>query len=82
MVDTDDVSVRSGSVKVKTPWGDDVPATLRIDVAGKIGSGAITARPPRGPRRSLWEWLLRRPRHPAPWELPARDQPYGLPPGS
>ena len=81
VVDTDDVSVRSGSVKVKAPWGNDVPATLRIDVAGKIGSGAITARPPRGPRRSLWEWLLRRPRHPAPWELPSGRSAWELPPG-
>ena len=81
VLDTDDVSVRSGSVKVKAPWGDDVPATLRIDVAGKISSGAITARPPRGPRRSLWEWLLRRPRHPAPWELSSGRSAYELPPG-
>jgi hypothetical protein len=81
VLDTDDVSVRSGSVKVKTPWGDDVPATLRIDVVGKVGSGTITARPPRAPRRSLWEWILRRPRHPAPWELPSGRSAYELPPG-
>jgi hypothetical protein len=81
VLDTDDVTVRSGAVKVKVPWGHDVPATLRIDVSGKIGSGSITARPPRGPRRSLWEWLLRRPRHPAPWELPSGRSAYELPPG-
>jgi hypothetical protein len=59
VVDMDDVSVRSGSVKVKAPWGSDVPVLLRVDVAGKCGSGSIVARPP---RRTFWEWLRRAPR--------------------
>ena len=71
VLDTDDVAVRGGEVKVKAPWGSDVPVTLRIDVSGKVGSGTITARPPRAPRRSFWGWLRRRPRPRAPWELPA-----------
>jgi hypothetical protein len=58
MVDADDVSVRSGEVKVRAPWGPDVPVTLRLEVSGKVGSGSIKARPP---RRSFWQWLLRRP---------------------
>ena len=70
VVDTDDVAVRSGTVRVKAPWGPGVPATLRIDVSGKVGSGTITARPPRPPRRSFWGWLLHRPRPRAAWELP------------
>jgi len=70
VLDTDDLAVRSGVVQVRAPWGDDVPATLRIDVAGKVGSGSIVARPPRRPRRSLWAWMLRRPRPPEPWQLP------------
>ena len=65
MVDIDDVTVRSGDVKVKAPWGDRVPARLRIEVAGRVGSGNITARPP---RRSFWAWLRREPR---PYALPA-----------
>ena len=81
VVDTDDVSVRNGSVTVKAPWGADVPATFRIDVSGKIGSGSITARPPRPPRRSFRDWLLRRPRPRAPWELPPAQSPFELPPG-
>jgi hypothetical protein len=60
VVDADDVSVRSGHVKVRSPWGSDVPVQLRIDIAGTCGSGHITARPP---RRSLWAWLRRRPRY-------------------
>jgi hypothetical protein len=58
-VDTDDVAIRSGNVKVKAPWGNQVPVTVQINVSGKVGSGNIVARPP---RRSFWDWLLRRPR--------------------
>jgi hypothetical protein len=57
-VDLDDVSVRSGHVKVRAPWGDSVPVFLRVTVAGKCGSGHILARPP---RRSFWQWLRRAP---------------------
>jgi hypothetical protein len=58
-VDLDDVSVRSGHVKVHEPWGDSVPTFLRITVAGTCGSGHIIARPR---RRSFWQWLRRAPR--------------------
>ena len=67
-VDTDEVSVRSGTVRVRHPEGSDVPVMLRIDVAGRVGSGMLTARPrkpPRPPRRTFLQWLLRRPRPPA-----------------
>jgi hypothetical protein len=66
VVDTDDVAIRSGNVKVRTPWGHDVPVTLRIGVSGKVGSGNITARPP---RRTFWQWLRRAPR---PYALASR----------
>jgi hypothetical protein len=66
VVGADDVSIRSGHINVRTPWDDtDVPVTLRIELNGSVGSGHIKARPP---RRSLWGWLLRRPR---PYALPA-----------
>jgi hypothetical protein len=58
VVDTDDVAVRSGHVKVRAPWGPDVPDMLRIEVAGKVGSGHFIARPP---RRTFWQWLTRQP---------------------
>jgi Domain of unknown function (DUF1707) len=58
-VDTDAVAIRSGNVKVKAPWGHQVPVIVQINVSGKVGSGNIVARPP---RRSFWDWLLRRPR--------------------
>ena len=66
VVDADDVGVRSGEVKIREPWGHDVPVTLRIELVGQVRSGSITARPP---RRTFWQWLLRRPR---PYELPSR----------
>ena len=59
VVDADDVGVRSGEVKIREPWAHDVPVTLRIEMAGRVSSGSITARPP---RRTFWQWLLRRPR--------------------
>jgi len=58
-VELDDVSVRSGHVKVRAPWDDSVPVFLRVTVAGTCGSGRILARPP---RRSFWQWLRRAPR--------------------
>jgi hypothetical protein len=64
-VDLDDVSVRSGQVKVHDPRGDTVPVSLRVTVAGTCGSGQIIARPPRPPRRSFWQWLRRAPRRSA-----------------
>jgi hypothetical protein len=58
-VDADDVAIRSGNVKVKAPWGNQVPVTVQINVSGKVGSGNIVARPP---RRSFFDWLRRKPR--------------------
>ena len=58
-VDTDDVATRGGNVKVRSPWGPEVPVSLHVTVSGRIRGGNIVARPP---RRSFWDWLLRRPR--------------------
>ena len=70
VVDTDDVSVGSGSVRVRPPEDLGTPTLLSIRVSGKVGSGSVTARPPRPPRRNFWQWLLRRPK-PRP-ALPSR----------
>jgi Domain of unknown function (DUF1707) len=59
VVEADDVTVHSGHVQIRAPWGEGVPVLLRIDVAGTCGSGHITARPP---RRTFWQWLRRAPR--------------------
>ncbi|HEV2254824.1 MAG TPA: DUF1707 domain-containing protein [Streptosporangiaceae bacterium] len=66
VVDTDDVAVRSGHIRVRAPWGPDVPEVLRIEVTGKIGSGHFIARPQ---YRTFWQWLTRQPR---PYEIAAR----------
>jgi hypothetical protein len=65
VVDTDDVAVRSGHVKVRAPWGPDVPEVLRIEVSGRVGSGHFIARPR---YRTFWQWLTRQPR---PYEIAA-----------
>jgi len=65
VIDADDVSVRSGNVKIRAPWGHDAGELVRVVVTGKVSSGNITARPP---RRSFWEWLMRRPLR---WQLTA-----------
>jgi hypothetical protein len=62
VVDTDEVRVRGGTVRVRAPWGSDVPVTFRIDVSGEVHGGNFTSRPPRPPRRTFWQWLRRRPR--------------------
>jgi hypothetical protein len=64
-VDADEVVVRSGHVRVRSPWGD-APVVLQVNLSGKVGSGHIIAAPRRARRRNLWQWLTRQPR-PAPW---------------
>jgi hypothetical protein len=60
VVDADDISVRSGSVKVEPPGA--APTVLSIRLSGKVGSGRVKVRPPHPPRRTFWQWLLGRPR--------------------
>ncbi|MBR7834799.1 DUF1707 domain-containing protein [Actinospica durhamensis] len=62
----DEVNVRSGNVKVRVPKEQaSVPAYLRVEVVGSVGSGNVLARPP---RRGFMDWLRSRPiRYP---ELP------------
>jgi hypothetical protein len=62
IVDLNDVALRSGSVRDRTQWSPDAPALLHVRVSGQVGSGHLTVRPPRPPRRTFWQWLLRRPR--------------------
>src|SRR2546421_12745044 len=65
-VDTDEVAIRSGHVRVKSPWSPDVPVQLHIEVSGKVGSGHFVARPR---SRNLWQWLTRQPK---PYAITAR----------
>ena len=58
-VDANEVAIRSGGVRVKTPWGSETPVQLHIEVTGKVGSGHLVARPR---YRNLWQWLTRQPK--------------------
>ena len=52
-----DLTVRMGDVKVKQPAaGRDAPVVLRVELAGRVRGGDITARPP---RRSFGQWIRR-----------------------
>jgi hypothetical protein len=65
-VDADEVAIRSGGVRVKTPWGSETPVQLHVEVTGKVGSGHLVARPR---YRNLWQWLTRQPK---PYAITAR----------
>jgi hypothetical protein len=63
LVSTDDLALKTSTVKVDAPWGPEVPVRFRIDVAGRASISTVTAGPrrlARRPRRSFWQWLLRR----------------------
>src|SRR5881392_226131 len=66
VVDADDVAIRSGHVRVKAPWGSEVPVHLHIEVTGRVGSGHLVARPR---SRNFWQWLTRQPK---PYMIAAR----------
>ncbi len=60
-VDAGEVTLIGGTIRAKglpaAGWSQ--PVQLRIEVSGRNHGGTIVARPP---RRSFWQWLLRRPR--------------------
>jgi class 3 adenylate cyclase len=62
VVDADDVSVASGSVRVDPPAGPDAPVKLRVKISGRVASGSVSVRPERRVSwwRTLWRRLLRR----------------------
>ena len=57
-IDADDLVMRSGNARIRSPRGPEVPAVLRVDLAGTVHHGNMVARPP---YRSFWDWLRRRP---------------------
>jgi class 3 adenylate cyclase len=59
VVDADDVTVKSGTVKVLPPAGPGVPVELWVKVSGRVASGSVSARPVRW-WRALWSRVLRR----------------------
>jgi hypothetical protein len=57
VVDTDDVTTAGGSVHLPARTGPPPSVDLAIEVHGQIRGGNLRAR---GPRRTFWQWLLRR----------------------
>jgi hypothetical protein len=66
VVDADEVAIRSSHVRVKAPWGSEVPVQLHVEVTGTVGSGHFVARPR---NRNFWQWLTRQPK---PYAITAR----------
>jgi Domain of unknown function (DUF1707) len=65
VVEAGDISVHGAGVTLPKPPGPDVPVQLRVEIAGSVSGGGITAGPPpppRRPRRTFWQWLRRAPR--------------------
>jgi hypothetical protein len=58
LIDADELTLNGGNSKVRSPRGPEVPAVLRVALAGRVNHGNLVARPP---HRSFWDWLRRRP---------------------
>ena len=78
VVDTDDLTVTSGSVKVVPPAGPGAPTELRVRISGRVGSGWVRARPALGSSR--WALWRRTPRRPAGGSRPIPPGPPPVPP--
>jgi uncharacterized protein DUF1707 len=57
-IDADGVATRGGNLKVRPARGPKQPAVLRVELVGDAWGGNVVVRPP---RRTFWQWLLRRP---------------------
>jgi hypothetical protein len=61
IVDSDEVALVGSNVKAREHRDAQVPVLLRVEVTGQVTGGSIIVRPPRQPRRTFWQWLLRKP---------------------
>lgn len=59
VVDTDGLTGRLGEVKVRHVTDPRAPVTLRVELVGRVRGGDVVVRLP---RRTFWQWLLRKPR--------------------
>jgi hypothetical protein len=62
VVDASEVSMVGGRIIDRSASAPAEAVTLAVEVAGDMRGGNIRIGPPRPPRRSFLEWLLRRPR--------------------
>jgi hypothetical protein len=65
VVDLDGVSNGHGTIHQRVRRDSDAPVRLMVTATGSVRHGNLVVRGPRGPRRSFWDWLLRRPAPPA-----------------
>ena len=65
VVDIDEVALVGSNMRTRHHPDAQAPVLLRVEVTGQVTGGSIVVRPPRVPRRTFWQWLLRRER-PAP----------------
>jgi len=65
VVEADDIALHGSGITLPDPPDPGVPVVLRVEIAGQVRGGGITAGPPpppRRPRRTFWQWLRRAPR--------------------
>lgn len=74
-VDMSAVNLHSSNAKHRVRPEPDVPTTLLIRVSGSLHNSNLTVRAPRGPRRTFWQWLFRRPVRNGPSGTVARLEP-------
>jgi hypothetical protein len=66
VVDTDEVALRSATIRHREVREPGAPIKLLITVSGEIAQSSVSIRASRPRRRTFWAWLLRRPRPAAP----------------
>jgi hypothetical protein len=66
VVDTNDITTVGGNVHNRPIWPE-APIALTVEITGQVKGGNVRVR---GPRRTFWQWLMRRPL-PGPPRLPA-----------
>jgi hypothetical protein len=57
VVETSDITMVGGNVRNRPIWPDG-PTALTIEITGQVKGGNVQVR---GPRRTFWQWLMRRP---------------------
>jgi DUF1707 SHOCT-like domain len=68
-VDVDSIATRNGNVWQRVRREPDAPVKLLVTMSGNVRNGNVVVHDPRraarGPRRTFWAWLRRRPLPPA-----------------
>ena len=65
IVDVDSVDTHHSNIHQRVLREPGTPVKLTVNTSGRLVHSNLVVRSPRGPRRSFWDWLLRRPAPPA-----------------